>query len=238
MWKKIKQTTSRTVEFVKQKGGNEIEKTNPEYAEAVERYNDIRNHILVFIDNLEKFIDPITKCGPAAADVAKNIERDTANLETASETSKQFLEITTFFSGSLDEKVIKRIREEVLAPLKELDNKFKEYSNMKNEHKSLNLLLLANKEKLAKLQKANKKPEEIQNYQNKVTTKTEQLDQMEAQFIGEINTQWTNRFLSLHKPFVDLSKVLFEFATQVCEVSQNLQQTLGDEVISQEFATA
>ena len=236
MWKKIKQTTSRTVELVKKKGGAEMEKSNPEYALALERYNDIKNHILVFIENITKILDPINKVGQAVGEVSRTICHDLSNLETAQDQMNQFKEVTDVLTGTLEESVAKRVREEILQPLKNLEMKFREYSRMKDEHKNLNLLLSSNKEKLERLQKANKKPDEIQNYQNKVSTKSEQLDQMEAQFIGEITEQWDNRFNSLYKPYIEFNKFLYEYVKNACEASQSLQYTLSD-VLSQEFET-
>lgn len=235
MWKKIKQVTSRTVERVKQKGGNELEKANPDYDAACEKYKSIKDHITLFIDNIEKLATQLSKVPNGLNDLSKNVERDTQNLETAREISPAFTNLLNSMAGVITDQSIKRIREEILQPIKDLETKFKEYHKMKVEHKDLNLLLSSNKEKLEKLVAKNKEPEKIAEYQRKVESKTDQLNSMEAQFIHEMEVQWANRFYTLHKPFILLSQIMFEFITSACDQSQKLQQDLGGDVLSRDY---
>ena len=131
-----------------------------------------------------------------------------------------------------------KVRSEIEAPLKELQAKFKEYSKLKKEHKDLHLLLKSNRQKLEKLQKANKEKEKEKTaeYQRKVDTKTEQLNSMEQQFINEINLQWSNRYYNIHRLFINFSKIIFQYLTYAQEQSQGLQNALGSDVMSKNYS--
>lgn len=238
MWKKIKQTTSRTVERVKNVGKNDIEKENPAYSQALEKYSDMKNHIIVFLDNIDKFLDPVKKEGKDLVEVSKCVEKDTVTVPPVHIVSAEFCTYLKTVSGSIPTKIEQRIRTEIEAPLKELQAKFKEYSKLKADHKELHLLLNSNKQKLEKLQKANKEKEKdkLAEYQRKVDTKTESLNSLETQFINEINLQWSNRFYNIHRLYVNFSKILFDFLTYTCEESQKLQTALGGDVLSKNYA--
>lgn len=238
MWKKFKQATTRTVERVKNVGKDDIEKENPAYDAACEKYKDMKNHILVFLDNIDKFLKPLNNAQKECSEVAKCVEKDTATLEPAHTLSTEFSTLMGSLSTSMKDKIETKVRSEIEAPLKELQAKFKEYSKIRKEHKDLHLLLISNKQKLEKLQKANKEKEKEKTaeYQRKVDTKTEQLNSMEVQFINEINLQWANRYYNIHRLYINFSKILFQYLTFVCEQSQSLQGTLGSDAMSKDYS--
>lgn len=238
MWKKIKQTTTRTVERVKNVGKDDIEKENPAYSAACEKYTDMKNHILVFLDNIDKFLKPLDNASKECGEVVKCVNKDTAALEPAHTLATEFSTFMNSLSSSMKDKIQTKVRSEIEAPLKELQAKFKEYSKMKKEHKDLHLLLISNRQKLEKLQSKNKEKdkEKAAEYQRKVDTKTEQLNSMETQFINEINLQWSNRYYNIHRLYINFSKILFQYLTFVCEQSQNLQGTLGSDAMSKDYS--
>lgn len=238
MWKKIKQSTTRTVERVKNVGKEDIEKENPAYDAACEKYTDMKNHILVFLDNIDKFLKPLSNAQKDMGEVVKCVDKDTANLEPAHDLATNFSTYMRTLSGSMKEKIDAKVRAEIEAPLKELQAKFKEYSKLKKEHKDLHLLLISNRQKLEKLQKANKEKEKEKTaeYQRKVDTKTEQLNSLETQFINEINLQWSNRYYNIHRLYINFSKILYQYLTFACQQSQNLQSILGSAVMSKDYS--
>ncbi|KAK8853941.1 hypothetical protein M9Y10_016488 [Tritrichomonas musculus] len=232
MWRKMKQNSTAMFEKMKVKKTEE----SPEFQEAHEHYADMKKCSKDFIEQAESFVNLVSKIIPDFDEVCKNIKpvMDTIDDPKAQEFSKCLDQMDSQLTSN-GQDFANKIIDQVIGPMKVLSTQMTELGKVEKEHERMSLLLEANKDKLAKLTQKNKKPKEIEKYQQKVQDKTKTVADLESSFINDVQTHWDNRAVLLQKPLSDLSLLMTEFGAMIRDASMPLQQNIGNELMNKEY---
>lgn len=234
-WKKMKQDTTAMFEKMKVK---KIEET-PEFKTAHEHYKELKKCSKEFLSQSVEFLELVSKMIPNFDEVCKNVKPAIDTIEDAS--ASNFIKCL----DEMDEKLsansqdyTNRINEQIISPMKVICGQMKELGNTAKEHERMTLLLISNKEKLAKLEKKNKNHKEIEKYQQKVEDKTKTVADLESSFISTVTSQWNNRTVILQKPLSDLNSLLMEYCQMIQQASLPLQENIGQELMQKDYQVA
>ena len=232
MWRKMKQNSTAMFEKIKVKKTDE----SPQFQEAHEHYTDMKKCAKEFIEQAESFVNIVSKIIPDFDEVCKNIKpvMDTIDDPNAQEFSKCLEQMDAQLTSNGQDFAAK-ITEQVIGPVKVLSSQMSELGKVEKEHERMSLLLEANKDKLAKLTQKNKKPKEIEKYQQKVQDKTKAVADLETNFINDVQAHWDNRAVLLQKPLSDLSVLMTEFGAMIRDASIPLQNNIGDELMNKDY---
>jgi hypothetical protein len=238
MLKRIKHgTTIATQSMKKAKGPMYL---NPDFEIAAARVKEFRQSVLTFIDDAQAILGLLPRVSKTTTELSGLTttcfeafppdERDVA---------ERFASLTQTLQTFIGSRVTDTSDDLIIQPLHELVARVDELKGIKSEHRDNFLILESNKSKLDGLQKdAEKNAEKIQIYTAKIAARTNEVERLEADFIGRMTVLWENRYDVVCAPISKLLALILELAATVKGGSEPLRAALGPELLARNFPVA
>jgi hypothetical protein len=198
---------------------------------------EFRDHIRNFIDDADKLIHTLPRVFKAASEFSGLTEKcfETFPEEDrviAAHLSQLTRDITLFVT----EKTGAIANDEVLRPLQDLLRMLEDLSNVAKRQADSFLILEQNKAKLEGLQKdAEKNAPQIAQYAEKVTARTQEVNDLEREFVERMNAAWDNRFNVLRGPLHALLAIVTDTGEALLTAATPIIEVLGEEALAAEY---
>lgn len=234
MLKKLKHNTTVMMESMRKHEGPLV--LSADFLPAAEHLESMRTTISTFIKDAEGILTILptlsqnaTALSASTADIFQTFPGDDRSL------TDQFSNLTAKlqdFTGGQSQTA----KGAVFAPLRRLVDKLDKLVAKQKEQKDSFLILESNKTKLAALQKdSEKNAAAIEQYQEKIRNRTEELQKLEADFISEMDRIWTGQFEALNRPLVTLMNIIMDLGQLAREGAESIASVLGPEFIDADY---
>jgi len=238
MLKAVKHRTTIALQSMKKGDGPAC--LNPYFPEAAAHLADYRAAVRLFIDDANQVLAIIPR-------IFKGLTEFTTATEKCYETfpeedralSAQLAQLTADMKVLIEARVGAPSAESVIKPLKDIAAQLEELEKLNKQQHDGFLILESNKAKIEGFQKEpEKNAQQIQSYTEKVTTRTTDVQNIEADFIAKMNETWANRFEALKVPLTALMAIVADIGEALMTSSGPIVNTLGPELIAKDYPVA
>lgn len=240
MLKRLKHNTAIMKQSMKSGKGPQF--LNEDFEIAVTHYKELTVKVKSFLADAQAVIACIPRIFKSNSDLVQLTEKSYSSFPEEERTlSVQLSELAASLQQYITEDMKVKCDEEVLKPLTDLLGQLSQLKVKKKEQRDNFLLLEANKGKLEDLKKdyekkANdKKAAKVSQYEEKVKTRTEAVQQLETEFITGVGELWNERYALVGKPLQMLMVIVCDIGKTVVEKAQPVMATLGPDFMARDY---
>jgi len=213
---------------------------DPAFEEASACLQELKTTIQSFIEDANAILGVIPRIFKGAAEFSS---LTTKCFDTFPEEDRVVSASLATFTAEMTAIVESRIgsssSDSVIRPFKDLLRTLEDLTRVQKQQHDCFMLLEANKAKLESLQKdPEKNAAQIQQYQEKITARTTEAQQLETEFITRTRAVWDNRFDVLKPPITALLGIVTEIGLALVTSSEPIVEALGPELMGTEFPAA
>jgi hypothetical protein len=235
MIKRLKHATTATMESLKKSKGPTC--LNPDFEIAEAHLDKLKDRITVFIDDCRRISSALTPCFKSISDFTVLTQ---AAFNTLPEEDRKPAETLSPFVQQIPEfvqnSISKAADDDVIKPLRLIFHSFDElYQLKKSQHESF-LILESNQTKLESLQKEPAKNGlEIEKYKEKITSRKQETENLETEFIERTRALWEHRYDVILPPLSSMLDKVTEIGSVVNQETRPLVESLDPALISTDF---
>jgi hypothetical protein len=239
MLKRIKHGATVMVGTMKQ-GKDSATALNPEFESAKTRFKEFHDHIKIFADDAQQILVVLPRVFKTASEFSGLTQKCFETFpEEDRDLSTRLTALTNDMQMFVNERTGTRGVDAIIRPLKDLGRMLDELGNVAKEHHDSFLILEQNKAKLEALQnEPEKNAEQVRLYTEKVQTRTQEVENLETEFIGRMQAAWENRFTVLSGPLRSLLAIVAETGQALRTATDPIVECLGPEILSVEYPAA
>ena len=240
MLKRLKHNTAIMKQSMKSNKGPQF--LDEHFEEAVAHYKELNQKVKSFLDDAQAVINCIPRIFRSNADLVQLTEKSYSSFPEEERTlAAQLSELAAAIQQYVNEDMKMKCDEEVIKPLKEFLGQLGQLKVTKKEQHDNFMLLEANKGKLEDLRKdyekkANdKKAAKVSQYEEKVKTRTEAVEKLEAEFIERVRDLWSERYSLVGKPLQTLMVIVCDVGKTLVEKAGPVMATLGPDYMARDY---
>jgi hypothetical protein len=238
MFKRLKHGTTALVQSMKKAVGPPF--LNPNFEQASANFKQLRETLGLFHEDSTALLAVLPKLTKAMSDFALSLQKCYETLPA--ECREDGVALTPFVEKvpkSVQEQQAKLQDETVIHQLTELIARMEELAVTQREQHDSFLILESNRAKLEGLQKdPQKNAAEIQRYTEKVTARTDHVQQLETSFINLVSGTWDHRFEIITPPMRELLAFVAWLGSNLVAESTPARAQLGSELLATNFPLA
>jgi hypothetical protein len=210
-----------------------------DFQQAADHFKSIQQTISAFIDDAQsilKALPALSKQASALSACAVDALNSFPDGDRAVSVQGAVLahHLADFTAAQVQEAT-----DTILRPLRDLHTQISDLAAVHAEQRSSFLILESNKSKLELFQKdAEKNALKIEEYTEKVTTRTAIVEGLEEEFIGRMEAIWENRFEVLNRPLVALVELVMGVGRLVRGDVETLAAILGPDIVDADYPAA
>jgi hypothetical protein len=239
MLKGIKHRATVMVGSIKQ-GKDAATCLNPDFAISQSRFKELRDHIKGFVEEAQQILTILPKVFKSAGEFSALTQKCFETFpEEDRPLSQRLATLTNDMQLFVNNRAGPEAADAIVRPLRDLLRTLDELGNVAKEHHDSYLILEQNKSKLEGLAKEpEKNAGQVQIWSEKVTSRQQETENLEAEFIGRMQAVWENRFNVLNGPLRALLAVVVETGQALRTASDPVVECLGQDVLTREFPAA
>lgn len=234
MLKKVKHLTTRTVQSMSKNSGPGF--IDPEFEPAVVQFSELVKTVNSFTDQVKSIFAMIPKIARQAGEFSTLTEKSYESFPEdekalASQLSRMTEDLRCFLNDNMKVQA-----ESVVSMFREVQMQLNDLKKKKDNHHDSYLILESNKSKLEGFQKkGDKKQSEAVRYQEKIEVRTAEVERLEAEFISEVSTIWSNRFQVVGAPLSAMMELIGELGSAVGTASAPVAGMLGPSFMDRDY---
>jgi hypothetical protein len=238
----IKAVKHGTTAFVQKMRSSDADPTalDNKFETAVNQHASLRASVQLFLEDANAVLAALPRTVARACEFSALTERCYETLPPEDRgLSVQLARLTADLQLFVGERVPTGTQETVIKPLKAILTRIEALDQIRQEHKKSFLILEANKKKLEGYQKDPvKNAKKIQEYIDKINTRTADVEKMETDYRNGMDDLWTHRFESVGQPLTAMLNLILDIGRAVNVASGPIVQLLGEEAITKTYPSA